>query len=246
MEVEREQHFLINCEILKKEIKEAELNGKDRVIEIGAGKGILTEKLAKQSGKVLAFEIDKKFVKELGRLEKYANLKIIYKNALAYEWEGYNKIVSNIPYSLSEAVIWKAINSNIETLVLIISESFKKNLVSEDKKIGLIAKLFFNIKELCVVKKENFSPQPKTDSWLVKLERKKGLTDEEKIMQKIVTKNSKLKNAIIYSLAEKGKTKREAKEILKNLGLYERVLNKPSKKITAKLIKIIGEKLEES
>jgi len=243
MEVEKDQHFLINREALNREIEEAGLNPEDKVIEIGAGTGILTEELAKKAGQVLSFEIDKKFKEKLYNLEKYNNLKIIYKNALNCSWEGYNKIVSNIPYSLSEPVVMKAINSNIELMVLIVSENFKNVLFSEDRKISKIANLFFIIKSVSVVKKESFFPMPKVDSWILKFERKKP-AKIEKILQNIVTKNSKIKNAILYSLVENGKTKKQAKEIVNKFGLHENILNKSVKKITCKLIKRIKENLE--
>jgi len=79
MNSELGQHFLVDEKILADEIKEADLKKSDFVLEIGAGKGILTKKLVEKSGKVLSFEIDKSFKKELKNLEKrYSNLKIIY------------------------------------------------------------------------------------------------------------------------------------------------------------------------
>ena len=59
-----------------------------------------------------------------------------------------------------------------------------------------------------------------------------------------MSKNGKIKNSIIYSLVESGKTKNQAREILNKIGLHESILEKPAKKLTAELIKRIKENLE--
>jgi 16S rRNA (adenine1518-N6/adenine1519-N6)-dimethyltransferase len=97
------QHFLINKKIIKKEIEESNISKRDSVIEIGAGEGILTEEIAKRAKEIIVFEVDKRYSKKLDLLvKKYKNLKIIYDDAFNYSWKGCNKIVSNIPYFISE------------------------------------------------------------------------------------------------------------------------------------------------
>ncbi|MBM3234316.1 hypothetical protein FJZ19_04460 [Candidatus Pacearchaeota archaeon] len=233
LQPEKDQHILINKEIIKKEIEEADIKKEDKIIEIGAGTGNLTKELAKKSC-VLAFEIDEKFSKFLDKLKKkYENLEIIYGNALEYDWHKYNKIVANIPYSASEAILQKAINSGIKEIIMIVSSSFKEKLLSQEK-IGLIAGIFYNIKPICKIGKENFFPVPRTESWLVKLERKDD--NKNKIIKNILLKKGKIKNAILYSLVENGKTKNQAKEIIKKMNLDSQVLEKPTGKITSKFL----------
>ena len=240
---EKDQHILIDKRILGLEVQEASLSNNDKVIEIGAGTGALTEELAKKSH-VLAFENDKRFEKCLGPLEdKHSNLKIIYGNALSHDWKGHNKIVSNIPYSLCEPAVMKAVASGTEMLVLIVSEGFKDILFGESK-MGIIARLFFDIRAICFVPKKCFYPEPRVDSWLVKLERKKSLAKIEKIMQAILLKEGKIKNAIIYALVENGQTKRGAREMISKMGLHESALEKSIKKISAQLITRLGKEIE--
>ena len=113
--LDKGQHFLRDLTIIKKEVSTANISKKDKIIEIGAGEGILTAELIKKAGEVLAFEIDKRYASKLNFLEKSnKNLKIIYDNALDYSWRGYTKIVSNIPYFLSEQIIDKAIEEGID------------------------------------------------------------------------------------------------------------------------------------
>lgn len=239
---EKQQHFLINKDILKKEIGVAELNSKDNVIEIGAGNGILTKELIKKAGKVLAFETDKRFKEELENI-KDKNLGVIYDDAMKYSWAGFNKIVSNIPYSLSEQIIVKAANERMKELTLIVGEKFKEKLIS-DTKIRIFARLFYEVEPILFVGKENFSPQPRVDSWLIKLTLKDKISKEEELMRKVLTKERKTKNAIMYSLVEIGKTKNQAREIIKSMNLSEQVLEKSIKKSTAKFLIILRKELE--
>jgi 16S rRNA (adenine1518-N6/adenine1519-N6)-dimethyltransferase len=225
MKIEKDQHFLIDQDILALEIRTAELNSKDKVIEIGSGKGILTKELIKS--KVLAFEINQLFKKDMDKL-KSKNLKVIYDNALNYSWKGYTKIVSNIPYTISEPIILKAIEDKIPFLVLIVSESFKELLIKAETKIGIITNLFYNVESISFVKRECFEPKPSVDSYLIKLTAK----ESNDILKEIVLKEGKIKNAILYSLVSRGKTKKQSKEIIQKLNIPEKVLNKSVKKIT--------------
>jgi len=211
-DLDKGQHFLIDKKILEREVKEAELDKEDKIIEIGAGSGGLTEKLAESSGNVTAFEIDKRFKPGLDKLkERFPNLEVIYGNALDFKWNC-DKIVSNISYSLSEPVILKTINENISFLVLIVGENFKEILTENKSKIGFIANLFFKITSIIKVDKICFSPKPRVNSWLIKLERRKPENKVEDVLRIILTRTGKTKNAIIKSFLDIGKTKNQARD----------------------------------
>ncbi|MEM3956420.1 MAG: rRNA adenine N-6-methyltransferase family protein, partial [Candidatus Bathyarchaeia archaeon] len=69
------QNFLVDEEVLKRLISYASVNEKDNVLEIGAGLGFLTERLARIAGHVVAVEIDPVLVKILSRrLSGYKNV----------------------------------------------------------------------------------------------------------------------------------------------------------------------------
>jgi len=77
------QNFLINKDVIKKIIQSADLKSDDLVLEIGPGKGILTEELAKYAGKVVAVEIDNNLIEVLRK--KFAgqkNIEIISEDIL--------------------------------------------------------------------------------------------------------------------------------------------------------------------
>lgn len=69
------QNFLKDRRVLEKIIKTADLKADDLVIEIGPGEGVLTEKLVKHAGKIIAIEIDNNLAEKLK--EKFKNDKKI-------------------------------------------------------------------------------------------------------------------------------------------------------------------------
>jgi len=253
LNLDKDQHLLKDKKIIEKEISLAEIKKKDKIIEVGGGKGYLTKKLAEsQASKIMCFEIDKNFKPPLDEIAKsHTKVHIKYKNALKFPfWENYNKVISNIPYSISEPLIQKAIESNQEKLVLVVGEKFKEKLTSTKGKdastIGLIADLFYNIKPIQKIPKEKFSPSPRVDSWLITLTKKSAsqLGRKEKILQDIVQYQGKIKNAIMWALVwETGKTKNQAREIIEKLNLNKQVSEKPTTRITGNFLQKLKEEL---
>jgi 16S rRNA (adenine1518-N6/adenine1519-N6)-dimethyltransferase len=236
---EKEQHFLINKDILNKEILVSNIKSNEKILEIGTGDGRLTRLIAEKANFVLTFEKDTSLKKEIEKnLSEFRNIKIIYNDALRYSWANFDKIISNIPYSLSWNILEKSIKENVKEMILIVGEKFKNKLESEEK-IGIISNLFFNIKFLDKINKKEFYPIPRTDSWLIHFKRKENFNETEKILKELFLSKKKIKNALITSLSKRGFTKREIKEKIKEFNLNEYSLNKNAFDISGKfLIKI--------
>ncbi|HJX50533.1 MAG TPA: rRNA adenine dimethyltransferase family protein [Candidatus Nanoarchaeia archaeon] len=235
------QHFLIDERILDKEIDAANISETDKIIEIGAGKGELTNLLVKNSKIVLAFEKDSSLKRYLDKL-KHKNLTIVYDDAMKYDWRNYNKIVSNIPYFLSGDLMLKAIKDNIQDIIIIVGEEFKDKLINKSGKIGFIANLFYNIIPVLEVDKNSFFPIPRVNSWLITLH-KKQLNDSEKFLINVINREGKIKNSILYALVNIGKTKKQAKAMIDSMELSQQVLEKPTSKLTEALLIKIKESL---
>ena len=77
------QNFLIDPNILRNIVSHANLTKDSVAIEIGPGIGALTEHLAREAGKVIAFEIDQRLLPVLAdTLSPYSNVEIIHKDIL--------------------------------------------------------------------------------------------------------------------------------------------------------------------
>lgn len=242
-----DQHFLVKKSLIQEEIKLAEVSTKDNILEIGAGNGNLTKELIKTKANVFCFEIDNRYLEDLYKLKKnYNNLEVIYGNALNYSWIDYNKIVSNIPYGISEPLMNKAIKEEVNFLVLIVGEKFKKILKNKNSKTGFIVNLFYDVEYIKKINKKEFYPVPRVNSWLIKLKKKDNLSKKEEILQELILYEGKIKNALIYSLVKQDYTKRRAKEFLENLSLNKNILEKSTKKLTIRLLRRLDKYLDEN
>jgi 16S rRNA (adenine1518-N6/adenine1519-N6)-dimethyltransferase len=247
VEIILDQHFLIDKRILKRILELAELNKKETVLEIGAGKGNLTKLLAKKAKKVCAIEKDESLFNELKKLNK--NIKPILGDALKIEFPRFDKIISNIPYSISEPLIQKLLYHNFKLGVLLVSEKFSRILTGKKRtKLSLISETFFEVEPCDLVSPENFKPKPKVYSRIIILKPKKpSLKDaifQEFIKQRDKKAKNALREAIIKASSKFGRkvTKREARKIIGDFKIDKKVQNlnlKELEKIKS-LIKILN------
>ena len=155
-----DQHFLTNEEIAKQIVSFLDIKLNESVLEIGPGDGILSKYLKKAT----LVEIDKYLSKELK--EKFPNHNIINKSVLNVKLN-YDKIIGNIPYSISEPLINKLINSNFKLCILTVSEGFLKKRL-----LKLIIPNLLEVKELMIINKKEFNPKPKINSKVILIKKK--------------------------------------------------------------------------
>jgi len=177
------QNFLIDVFFLEKLVKSASLTEESNIFEIGAGTGNLTMELARTGAKVFALEKDKRLVELLqNKLKNYDNVKIIQgdiKKINLPELLGHDsswKIVSNLPYYLTNPVIIKLLENKklFESIVITIQLEVAERLTSPpgNKSYGAIT-LFSNyharIEIIEKIPPEAFFPKPKVYSSVIKL-----------------------------------------------------------------------------
>src|SRR5690606_27932851 len=77
------QNFLVDGNILTRIVEAADLTKDKGVLEIGPGIGALTQRLAKEAGKVSAIEIDQRLIPILGEiLAEESHVDIIHGDVL--------------------------------------------------------------------------------------------------------------------------------------------------------------------
>ncbi len=223
-----DQHFLGDKKALKEIIKAAELKAEDIILEIGAGKGILTKELAKHCKKVIAIEVDERLKPELGSLPK--NVEVVFGNALELmEAFSFNKIVSNIPYSISEPLLKRMLKLKLELAVLMVGKDFHELLTEKESKWKIIVPLFYELEKVCDVPRSSFIPPPRVDSVVLKFKsREKPLKEKESVLKEVILQDDKkLKNALMFAFVRvKGLTKNQAREEIAKIRLDEEWWNK--------------------
>jgi len=225
-----DQHFVTNRKVLLKIVELAKIKKNEVVLEIGAGKGNLTKLLLNKAKVVYAIEKDEKLFSELKKINN-KKLKPIFGNALKINFPNFDKIVSNMPYSISEPLIQRLIYEDFKLAVLLLPKNFVKIIIGEKTtKLSLISNLFFEIKVCGDISPVCFYPKPRIWSNIVLLKLKRCKNFKDAIFQEFIKqKDKKTKNALREAIIKAGKkfsrniTKREAKGFLENFEINKKV-----------------------
>ncbi len=226
-----DQHFLIDEEILKREVGYAEVSKEDTVLEIGPGIGTLTRLLSKAAKKVIVIEKDQKFGQIL---KKIPNTEVIIADALEVDWPPADKILSNVPYSISSPLVFKILDTSIKLAVLCLQKEFAVRMAARPgtkdySRLSVNCALRADVKLLEDVPKEKYYPVPEVNSTIVKLIPKEFNPPEkfDSIVRALFQhKNKKVRNALLDSYHEIG-SKEEVEKLIKGLGeiSQERVID---------------------
>jgi len=182
------QTFIVDDRILESINRLLKMESNETILEIGAGLGALTRKLAESGAYVLALEIDDNLVKVLKKVVgKYANVEVIKGDILIFDWRNVDKIVSNIPYHISSQIIIKLIkNMNYRTAFLLLQREFALRVIAKPGnrdygRLTVIVSLRANARVLGFIPRRAFYPKPRVDSLLVEINPLKTpfLKDEE-------------------------------------------------------------------
>ena len=171
------QHFLKNQGVLEKIVKSADLKPNDRVLEIGPGRGVLTEKIEGCVREFIKVEKDPELAKLTGALNQ---------DILEFPLPSKDfKIIGNIPYYITGKILKKFAGF---FCVYLVQREVAERVLAKDGKESILS---ISIKNwglpLIVgkVSKNSFSPPPKVDSAILKIV---PLPKKLKIDMKIVKK----------------------------------------------------------
>ena len=150
----------------------------DLVIEIGPGRGALTEKLLKRAARVVAIELDSFLVDHLrSKFASEPRLEVIHADILATDlaqWGG-APVAGNLPYYITSPILQLTVRSNAPRAVFLIQKEVAERLVAQpgSRDYGFLTvqtALFATARLLFEVKPAAFHPPPKVDSAVVLVE----------------------------------------------------------------------------
>ena len=204
MAPKKDQRLLVDNFILEKIVTHASLKKEDTVLEVGAGNGHLTIELAGQAGKVYAVEKNHELCETLRqRVSSFKNVEVIEGDALKVKLPACNKIVSNLPYSISKKITVRLLEHGFKEAYLLYQREFAEKLIAKPASenyrfITVLAQSTCEIKLLMEIPPEAFQPQPHVSSTLVKLIQKtKPDKKYVKFLQELFNhKNKNLKNIL--------------------------------------------------
>lgn len=190
------QHFLVNKAALEKIAGALDLKPGETVIEIGAGHGELTERLAKAGARIIAIEKDKELAKYLAN--KFLNPKSEFLNNLKNQNpeiriiegdalkilpqltqlteltdRGY-KLAGNIPYYITGRLlrIVSELDNKPALAVLTLQKEVAERICAKPPKMNLLAasvQFWAEPRIIGLIPKNDFRPAPKVDSAILKL-----------------------------------------------------------------------------
>jgi 23S rRNA (adenine-N6)-dimethyltransferase len=121
------QHFLVGGWLAAELVEQAGVGGRDLVVEIGAGTGVLTEALARRAGRVVAVEVDPRLAgRTRSRLASYGNVVVVTADALdlAPPRRPF-RVVANLPFGSTAAILRRLLGdprTRLERADLIVQE----------------------------------------------------------------------------------------------------------------------------
>ena len=239
------QHFLVSHSILERIAAAACPERVPLVIEIGPGRGALTEKLLQRADRVIAIELDSALV-ELLRARFDQRLEVIHSDVLAVDLAQFGPvpIVGNLPYYISSPILEKVVRLDFPRAVFLLQTEVAQRLAAApgSRDYGYLTVqtgVFAQARILFPVKPGAFRPPPKVDSTVVLLEPKAPpLADTEGFLQFASAcfrqKRKTLRNnlldafekAAVDALPEAGK-RAEQLSISELAAIYERLKGDP-------------------
>ena len=183
------QHFLTSAAIAKRMVESANIQPTDVVLEVGPGRGMLTQFLVEKAKKVIAVEKDRQFVPYLREKYKNAkNLEVVEGDILKHEaWNmkygtsfkfqvSSFKIVANLPYYITSRFLrlfLEEMPNKPQSMTLMVQKEVAERICAKPPNMNLLAlsvQAFGKPRILFRVAAGSFSPPPEVDSAVIAIE----------------------------------------------------------------------------
>ena len=185
------QNFLIDGRVADRHIAYAGIREGDRVLEVGPGLGILTERMADLPCELTCIELDDILTEYISQTFG-DRLRLIHGDAVKVDFPEFDVFVSNLPYSVSTPIIFKLLDHRFRTAVVMVQKEFADRMVAD---VGspdysrLTVNLFYraDCEVMETVPASRFNPRPKVDSALVRITPRKAPFDviDERLFFKV-------------------------------------------------------------
>lgn len=228
------QNFLIDPNIVRKIVALAEISLNDQVLEIGPGRGVLTEVLCKTAGHVTAVEIDPRLHAYLAeRQAEFPNLTLVLADALVYPVESLpvgTIAVANLPYYISTPLLFRLLDQRdrFPRLVLMLQNEVADRLVarpgsSDYGVLSVMAQYAAEITKAFRVSAQCFRPRPEVGSAVVLLRtrerRELNPAEEPKFAALVKAAFAHRRKTLVNSLKDEGYDQRHVTDALVSLDL---------------------------
>lgn len=170
------QHFLIKGSVLERIAAAACAPGEPLVIEIGPGRGALTERLLARAQRVVAVELDPALAAHLRA--RFPALDVVEADVLdvALDCWGPAAIAGNLPYYITSPILERLVRAraSVRRAVVLVQKEVADRITAPPHTrdygyLTVMLRLFYDAEPLAVVKPSAFRPPPHVDSAVVRL-----------------------------------------------------------------------------
>lgn len=177
------QNFLIDHGIINGIVRAVHPKKDDQIVEIGPGKGAITELLAAECDNLSVIELDRDLVPWLKvKFEKHPNFKLFQADALRFDFNDLMvddqplRIVGNLPYNISTPLIFHLLSyaGKVKDMHFMLQKEVVKRMTAQPGsgaygRLGIMVQYYCQTEDLFEVPPTSFDPPPKVDSAIVRL-----------------------------------------------------------------------------
>jgi 16S rRNA (adenine1518-N6/adenine1519-N6)-dimethyltransferase len=176
------QNFLSDPNLLDAIVRDAELREDDVVLEVGAGEGVLSERLAEVVAHLHSVELDRRLGDALAPLATRPNVSLHWEDAMRIDFSSLRPVptavVSNLPYAVATPVILRTIEQlpSLRSWTVMVQREIADRLRAAPggRTYGspsVLAQLACEVRLLRTVDPAVFRPRPRVESAILALRR---------------------------------------------------------------------------
>ena len=228
------QSFLYDDNILARIVEAADVTAADNVLEVGPGIGGLTHHLAKAAGRVVAVELDNRFMPILeSELSGYSNVTVVHGDILEHDpagWFGTDdyKVVANVPYYITGAILRHLLSGRGKPtlMVLTVQKEVAERITAPPGDMSLLAvsvRFYGEAEQLDTIKAGSFWPRPDIDSAILRIDLTDGpllpVEEEDAFFRIVRAAFAQKRKQLQKNLRSLGYKRKAIMELLKEAGV---------------------------
>jgi 16S rRNA (adenine1518-N6/adenine1519-N6)-dimethyltransferase len=181
------QHFLRDDSVARQIVELVGPTPRDLAVEIGPGRGALTEHLARAAGRLLTLEVDARLAARLReRFADAPHVEILEADARRFDYArlrerlpdpgGRVLAVGNLPYSVGKPILMALVESGgaIDEMALMLQKEVADRLAADPGSrtygsLSVLTQIACDVRLAFTVPPDAFSPPPQVDSAVVHL-----------------------------------------------------------------------------
>lgn len=226
------QNFLTDTNLLTQIVEKSGIMSGDIVVEIGAGKGALTDVLKEYAKKVYSFEIDSDLFDFLSEKFDGTNVEFTFKDIMQISDEELMeitkgekfKLVANLPYYITSPIITRFIqNPNCTSITVMVQEEVADRIIAKPRTkdygvLTIICGIGATASKVLRVNRKMFYPVPNVDSAVVRLDKFENSSPNEGLIKFVKAAFSMRRKKLSSNLEQLGLKKADVEKVLDENG----------------------------